>query len=526
MIERIIENWVDKASEKAFQVPFCYILIEQGHTIIHMTRHCGMEHGKDIISYDREGNLCAFQLKGAAGAKIKLRDWKQEIHGQVLQLIFTPISHPSVVDNRYHRSYFVTNAEIEEEVSHAIVAFNQQHKDRNQPYNQLHTIVGGQMKNMAHRLGNSFMKAGTYDFKVLLEFLLEDGKGMLNKEKLAGLLELALKDEELSQNKYKEKINNAALLVSVISSNFTAQQNHFGIFEAWTMYLSYLMRFAERNQLAVTLYHSEYQLAKQMTIDSLEELWTEIQERKDFLTGNYLEDSFFHGYKKTMLLGAMSLLGLHHLFAGTKFDHHKLAHFIEQHFYETKIWGESAHAYTLCTYWYFKKVDATDKSAEFLKALINGIIEVNKVDGLANPYYGVEDCALHNFLNQDTVEIDKKHSYYLEGFINLLVLQNYKNEIRFLWRDISYFVFKDFRLNETSDFYCWRNKLGKEHSVLPKLKQEWQELIDQSKESEGKDLPLSLKNDPVLYPQLLLIMPHRSSVAGIRWFNSKLNNVG
>lgn len=50
MIERVIENWLDNASEKTYQVPFCYMLVKQGHKIIHLSRHCGMEHGKDIIT--------------------------------------------------------------------------------------------------------------------------------------------------------------------------------------------------------------------------------------------------------------------------------------------------------------------------------------------------------------------------------------------------------------------------------------------------------------------------------------------
>ena len=58
MLERVIENWLDKATERSFQQPYCYILSADGHTIIHSTRHSAMELGKDIITINRHGTPC------------------------------------------------------------------------------------------------------------------------------------------------------------------------------------------------------------------------------------------------------------------------------------------------------------------------------------------------------------------------------------------------------------------------------------------------------------------------------------
>ena len=41
MLERVIENWLDKANERSFQQPYCYMLSAEGHTIIHL-RGMGM----------------------------------------------------------------------------------------------------------------------------------------------------------------------------------------------------------------------------------------------------------------------------------------------------------------------------------------------------------------------------------------------------------------------------------------------------------------------------------------------------
>ena len=93
MLERVIENWLDKASERSFQQPFCYMLSAEGHTIIHLTRHCGMEMGKDIITIAPDGIPCVFQLKAG---DISLSRWNNEISGQTNQLVAVKIEHPSV----------------------------------------------------------------------------------------------------------------------------------------------------------------------------------------------------------------------------------------------------------------------------------------------------------------------------------------------------------------------------------------------------------------------------------------------
>ena len=67
MIARLIEDWWDSASERAYQTAFCQMLAARGHQILHSTRHSPLEFGKDVISICPEGQACAFQLKGCPG---------------------------------------------------------------------------------------------------------------------------------------------------------------------------------------------------------------------------------------------------------------------------------------------------------------------------------------------------------------------------------------------------------------------------------------------------------------------------
>ncbi len=102
LMERKKEEWrvrennrklLDKASERSFQLPYCYMLSAEGHTIIHLTRHCGMEMGKDIITIDRMGTPCAFQLKAG---NISLNKWQKDVGPQIDDLVVGKINHQSV----------------------------------------------------------------------------------------------------------------------------------------------------------------------------------------------------------------------------------------------------------------------------------------------------------------------------------------------------------------------------------------------------------------------------------------------
>ena len=97
MIEKLIENWLDKSVERTFQIPFCYMLVEKGSKIIHMTRHCGMELGKDVIAISPDEVPCAYQLKTAPGGRITLAQWNGGINNQVFNLVVNPIGTTSPI---------------------------------------------------------------------------------------------------------------------------------------------------------------------------------------------------------------------------------------------------------------------------------------------------------------------------------------------------------------------------------------------------------------------------------------------
>ena len=189
LLERIIENWLDKAGEKTFQDAFCAMLAAEGHTIIHLTRHCAMELGKDILTIGPDGIPCAYQLKGNPGGKLSISQWRDEVSAQVFDLVVGRIVHPALdASLPHHKAFLVTNGDLSEEVSRAIDDMNRKWSDQGQPL-KLDVIVRGQLLSGAKALGTSLWPSELLDTKTLLELYLTDGNSPLLKDKLVVLFE-------------------------------------------------------------------------------------------------------------------------------------------------------------------------------------------------------------------------------------------------------------------------------------------------------------------------------------------------
>jgi hypothetical protein len=528
MIERLIENWLTKASEKSFQIPFCYILANEGYTILHLTRHCGMEHGKDIIAIDPSGAPCAFQLKGAPEGKIKLRQWQQELLGQAMQLIFTPVTHPSIpIGAAQHKSFFVTNGELEEEVFNAIDAHNKKYQIAGQPQFFLNTIVKGELIEKAKKLGIGFIPPDLGDFRHLIDFYMDDGTGILDKTKFSQLIESFFSQESKPTERGK-LVRGSALLTALATSSYSNKENHVALTEAWTIYTSYLLWFCEVHSIPEKEWKNEFGIANQIIWTSLENLWNEAKEKDHFLVEDYMEDVFVQDYRVTWFTGLFSALGLYYKLTGTNEEEmYRILKFCNKQESKLDLWGESAVPNVLVYYWFYTANEATQKPIRVLLKLIRTIIhKARKWDEIfPEPYYDIDE-SLALFHEKDKRVIEERNqkgaSYYLEGLTHIFVRDNYLQAMKFLWPDISRILFKAFSYKEATDFFRWRNREGKETTKTPNPAQSWKQLKDEARETEGNVIPLYLKKFPYLLPLFLIVFPHRGDPSLLRWLDTCL----
>ena len=536
MLEKIIENWLDKASERSFQQPFCYMLSAEGHTIIHSTRHSAMEMGKDIITIAPDRTHCAFQLKSG---NISLSKWRSEVSPQIDDLVCGPINHPSIDPSEHHKSYLVTNGRIEEEVSRAIDDRNRGWANQGLPGFHLQTIVRGEIFKKAKKLGVDLWPSELTDIKTLLEMFLEGGKGVLPKEKLASLLEstFALDDEGTpSENQCRRTIASAALLCAIATSSFTNENNHVAEIEAWMLYIAYVFALVEKWELSDNTYKSELEIATQSLYNSLANLCDEIKERKDIIEGDLFADFYVYRVRMTWLLGLMSIYALWRCRDEMEKDETDdfLREFCKEKQHLLELWGEAAVPQFLAFLWYFRKINATMGPNIFLCHLISAICQRNGPNSrtfLANPYYEADDILPHILApilgpGEDPLEETfTGSSYALEGLVHLFVRRNWKRTMKDLWPGVSKLASISFKPKNSWDFYRWRNKDGKRWDVYPEPTQKWEELKTLAFESEGTCILPTIKNDPILLLLFLCVYPHRMNAEIMRWLDTQMKDI-
>jgi hypothetical protein len=67
--EKLIEIWLDNATEREYQFAFRSALLFSGYNVIHNTSHTSLELGKDVIALAPNGEIQAYQLKGNPGGR-------------------------------------------------------------------------------------------------------------------------------------------------------------------------------------------------------------------------------------------------------------------------------------------------------------------------------------------------------------------------------------------------------------------------------------------------------------------------
>lgn len=530
VLERIVENWLDKASEKSFQKVFCHMLSKQGFTIIHLTRHCAMELGKDILAIAPDGIPCAYQLKGSSKGKIGLSDWRNELNAQVFDLVTQPIIHSSIDQTIPHRSFLVTNCEFEEEVNFAIDGLNRTWQNQNL---RLETIVRGQMFEMAMDLEDGLWPSEADQFKLMLEIFLEEGDDFLNKKQFSIIFEKLFKLEETKRKSKPEcsrLVSSGALLTCFLLNNYTEKKNYYSEIEGWTLFIAHCYSLCKKNRISTKIIKSEINIANQIIYNALFNLGEEIIEREHLVEGNALVDQPILQVRVTLLISLMSILWLwrrESKIIEDSFDE-GIRFFLKKYEHKMQLWGEACIPQYLAYFWFLKKTDATPRpDFQILVGLINTITNLNKPsgsNGLANPYYQIYDI-LPYLLKTTNEELDDSFNgtaFFQEGLLHLVTRRLWKQTIKMIWPAYSKIAVSIFEPKNQYSFYRWICREGTIKTIFPILTKNWKELKNEAAECQGNCIPDEFKNSPVFLLLFCNVYPHRMNSEIIRWLDTNL----
>ncbi|ACX52449.1 hypothetical protein Adeg_1342 [Ammonifex degensii KC4] len=529
MKERILENWLDSCNERTLEAPFCFMLLSQGYTVIHLTRHSNIEMGKDIIAIDPQGVPCAFQLKSSPGKRITLTQWRNEIAPQIHDLMLGKIVHPSFPPSTRHRSYLVTNRDLDEEVARAIDDLNRGWENRGLPEIRLETIVRGQLLRMA--LDHTPWPTEFADVNILLELFLDNGQGPLPKAKVSHLLETTMglySNAVPSKTQLVRTAASSALLCALATSPWSRAENYAAEIEAWVIYIAALLAACERWGITRCEIYNNLETAKDTIFRLLGKLCEELRMRSHLVEGDALADlPLLRKVRVTQLVGLMSVYGLWQRIYGQQNEEHFefVRNFCLTMGSQMVVWGEGAVPQFLAYYWFLKEVDGSSNSDFMLMRLLKLIATRNGKQGpsLADPYQNIEGALLEvlGFSEKEGKDLAEPSgvSYMAKGLLHLVAKRNWKQHLRGIWPDLTRLAFLKFEPAEPWQYYLWRSGHGINVCEYPPLTKHWKDLQKEAFDCQDSSLPTILRQDPILMLLFIMTYPHRATPETVKWLD-------
>jgi len=514
MIERAIENWLTSTNERNYQTPFCQVLLSKGHRIIYVSSHRPMEQGKDIITVDKVGECCAYQLKTGG---IDLKKWR-EILGEVKELMELPIVHPSVDKSKIHKSFLVANGEIIDEVRIQIDQINEDNKRKDRKYSYLDVINGKTLLKEFIDAQGEFIPQELEDFDLFLKLYLADGADFLPKKEYFEFLDKTVfADVHRQKANVMNAISSSTILVAYSLNPYQLKNNYYALFEAWACLAGSIVRYAQKSGFEKEGWQDSYNLAFSEIIRSLSLLKEEMLQREDFLEGDWRGDgALVYRARATIVLGSVAALEVHfHLADNSYAKDERILKKIKENIPLLWLCGESAFPYLFNIVKYLELSGEQAIAQSLLNGIFIGTLNENaprKEEGLPSPYYGISEI-FESLFRVSPEMIDLKQfsgsSYILGALILMLARRDARKMLEDNWRKLTYMNLHEFRLDKEEDIFTWHAKEGTNHSEFPKQTQSWAELQKEAGNFEGA--PNLLIEHLDLLRFFILVCPHRAN---------------
>ena len=434
VLNRLIEDWWTKSTERVFQQPFAAYLGDIGYRVVHVTRHCGMELGKDVIAIDADGIVNCFQLKTCRGPRFTLKQWQDEVSPQLADLFENAVYHPAIGTVLNHQPWLVVNGSIDEEAQAAIEKRNAMYRktfERELKVMVLGDLVAGTTQN-----SDSLWPSSPDRFRRLLELATSDGKSNLDKARFASLLEISDSHQKLSKNEAIRQVTFLPILTALAIRSFTATENWVAQTEAWMMCWSYVQSVQLKEELKDVDVWNTNGLIRTFIDNALTGLFEECKANRDLFQEG-IEFAFgWARIRSTWVLGLLSVLAIRKRETGIIDDEleNLIAEIAESNHTTPFVWGEAAIPQVLAIAW-LRMLGNVRLTSEFLLLnILSGILGRNEhvTEGsLPTPYVGPDEYL--RLLREPIPAVDRfgssGYSWYLPIIVDQLVDLNWRQEL-------------------------------------------------------------------------------------------------
>ena len=523
-LEKAIENWLTKTNEIGYQLPFCQALLGEGFSICHISKHNAFEQGKDIIALDSNGDPHVFQLKRGNITNAK---WRDEVKGEIEELIDLTIVHPSVNKEKKHISHLVTNGYLEDTVRLAIDNLNSgKWKD-----NPLRVIVGGELLQKFLRVSRDFVPQEISDYRSFLEQYFFDGRELAVEARFSAFISevLQLDHSGIGQEQRKRNIAAAVLYTSYVIGPFKEANNYVSIIQTLTLLGAHILALAERYHLDERYWRSSFDLVWAEIRNNGKALEREIEEGELAEMVNSWWDGEIGPIRRHVAVSYVFAFKVAQIIEGDPDSESMNSDAFFSRIQGTlNVWGETSFIAYILLFEYLNRMRRTrsDQNIQLLLGALLGIILGNgrkSVGVLPSPYYGVTTVlkARFNQLEEPIEESFRCRSSLIKAIVHLLARHGRRSELEQLWREITYISQDKFVPQEPWQNYLWRciHGQGKKYSEFPNQTQSWNELTKEAATINYDRIPSTIRALPYFTPLFLLVYPHRVNANLIRFLD-------
>lgn len=516
MLERIVENWLTKAGEKGFQVPFSQLLSLEGHRVLHGPVHHPFEHGKDLATFDDEGRLCAFQLKGGHQTQGDIED----IQAQLLALAGGAVTYPGVEPpRRPDRVMLVVSGVLTPPARDRISNFNTANRPFGVP--AIEVVEKEQLVARFVRAHGAFLPTEPAELNDLLRFFLGDGKGPFPTQQLLRLVSdiTKAKREGASHAEYARAIGSSVLLTAYAVAPWERIENRLSAAEAWLALCCGILRVASEKDLPEAVWMESYELARAAARGHLYELLNEAAALEDLLIPGLVEGVV---YPTRALLVSGYLAGFYLAERELGGDEQELGEKVkkvllrELRFIRTI--GEAAAPYVLAIGTALELLAEHEKGrllvASYAAALTHGNQD-RSADAIPDPYHSFEDC-LKRIVGADVDVPDEKfagNAYTLHVAIDWLARRGERAVVADLWPLITRLNLCEFQPSAGSRYFAAVDNDGRLHHWQPNMPESWARLRQVAGVVAEAELPQLLWRQLDFLPYLCLLLPYRTTTA-------------
>jgi len=535
VVERLVESWLDSQTERRYQPAFIQLLVSEGWTVLHNTRHSPIELGKDVIARDPAGVLHCFQLKGNPGGKVS----KAEAAGlltQVIELLELPAPDLYRRDaHERHVAVFVTNGEIDEE---AQVLLEKAGARAGHPLcaaSAFRLLTRGELLARFVKTAGVVWPSTLEGVRQLLDLRAQDGRSLPDPVVFAEMLTATAPppSPKASQPERSAQLNAMLMVAEIAKAPWYDANNHYSLYVITVLAAIHGLRFADRPDRADRVAHYAG-----LALEHARDLMTEAESA---------------GFDATRLWAARSPLGEFDVMrergrligdaaaalflAGDAADADRRGYaacVLRQTFEHPMLWGSAAVPAYIVRWWAMRRIDATRvpdrRAAGALSALCSAATGKSEIQPLAGPYYGFVDVwAWRNGLPNvgDNAIFDDsfgRRGWFTRALMQMLAKRNWKQTCKAIWPSYSHLVHEEPDLPSETFFGARRVRDEGRLRSLTFHGKDWATLVSEAvDESEGAFL------DPHadlawLVAAYVSIVPYRAWTGVLMWLDHRLND--